>query len=423
VLCIAPGLYIHSNKGRGVEFDQAEDFPLATSPVSGRRFLSSAVRLNNEEATASRNAQIIERAFYFYKQKYNAYFFVKNSLASERFRKSAAFCSEFISAVYRDIGIPLTNLDNEMVFPSTLEACLTLPRWLDVTDEYRRGLAEAAAAQSQQPFVEPLRSALLRGLQFNSSLIAMNALTNQIGDLASASQASQDVEAARALISSLEGLVDLPESWLDQHMEMLNHVMDYERPKLLHFSQDVNPRLAPKQHGEVVRQIDGILRQEMQMQESALEGITGYVETVLGFYEQIASLKFRELEETDVESFSRYAANVGMLASEQMELLHKATIELLHLANVDCDEQLEPSQVLSLIDHLKPKAQGRPELLGLLSLFLRNAELRISLQSKAIVIAAFEENIPTLRKSAQRLRDAGLLPVLPAEQPSGSLSS
>jgi hypothetical protein len=206
-------------------------------------------------------------------------------------------------------------------------------------------------------------------------------------------------------------------------MEMLNHVMDYERPKLLHFSQDVNPRLAPKQHGEVVRQIDGILRQEMQMQESALEGITGYVETVLGFYEQIASLKFRELEETDVESFSRYAANVGMLASEQMELLHKATIELLHLANVDCDEQLEPSQVLSLIDHLKPKAQGRPELLGLLSLFLRNAELRISLQSKAIVIAAFEENIPTLRKSAQRLRDAGLLPVLPAEQPSGSLSS
>jgi hypothetical protein len=58
ILCIAPGLYIHSNKGRGVEFDRAEDLPLTVVPTAGESCLHRAVRPNFAGETSSRFVEL-----------------------------------------------------------------------------------------------------------------------------------------------------------------------------------------------------------------------------------------------------------------------------------------------------------------------------------------------------------------------------
>ena len=179
ILCIAPGLYIHSNKGRGVEFDKAEDFPLDVSPKTGRRYLCRAIR--PQESTSVDFVELMNKALFFYQQKYNPFFFAKNRLTSNRYKESAAFCSEFVSAVYRNAGLALTELEDEKVFPSTLESHLSGPDWVDVTEEYIRGLTEANAARDKQPFFEPLRDAVFQTLKVNISLIMLTAMNNQMG--------------------------------------------------------------------------------------------------------------------------------------------------------------------------------------------------------------------------------------------------
>lgn len=138
ILCIAPGLYIHSNKGKGVAFDLAENVQFSKRLEKGKYYLCRVVRPripNDEEQRHNFQNLLVEKDLYFYEQKYNLLLSAKRSND-----KSSAFCSEFISQVYREAGRPLSNVQDSKVYPATLEACLTSPDWIDVTEEYRRGL-------------------------------------------------------------------------------------------------------------------------------------------------------------------------------------------------------------------------------------------------------------------------------------------
>src|SRR5579864_5150736 len=133
LLCVMPGLYIHSIPHKGVHFIAAEDDEANFPEHYGDRLaVRRNTQLTNNVALAG---QIPWKAQYFIGQKYNGAFGGAARLA-QLWRDSHSFCSELIARIYQDLGISVCDLAPEHVLPVHLDNATKSGQWIDVTSLY-----------------------------------------------------------------------------------------------------------------------------------------------------------------------------------------------------------------------------------------------------------------------------------------------
>lgn len=138
LLCVMPGLYVHSVVNQGVHLVLAENEEGNFPALYGDGW--KVVRNLNLSQNHQSMAMVAYRAAYYIGQKYNGAFAVSGFL-SQRFKISRSFCSELIAKIFVDLGHPIANLKPEQILPAHIDsATKDSDQWKDVTSEYEKHL-------------------------------------------------------------------------------------------------------------------------------------------------------------------------------------------------------------------------------------------------------------------------------------------
>jgi hypothetical protein len=139
LLCVIPGLYLHSTPKFGVHFLYAEE--LAANFVRRYDKRWRAYRNKRLARDAQLAAAFKERAQFYVGQLYNWAFFGKR-LRGYTFETAHSFCSEYVARVFKDIGLafPINTGDRmERALPNDLYHSIQANEdWDDVTQNYLR---------------------------------------------------------------------------------------------------------------------------------------------------------------------------------------------------------------------------------------------------------------------------------------------
>jgi hypothetical protein len=139
MLCIMPGLYVHSMPDGGVHLVATEDPNWDFG------------KLHRDAWSVRRHRRLAEdpelvgtlpwRAAYYLGQRYNQLFFASSSigdLLSADYATSHSFCSELVSRIFSDLGLPYPeHSDHSSVLPIHLDLWSSTAPWDEVTNAYR----------------------------------------------------------------------------------------------------------------------------------------------------------------------------------------------------------------------------------------------------------------------------------------------
>jgi hypothetical protein len=138
LLCVMPGLYVHSVVKPGVHLVAAEDDEGNFPARYGKRW--KVVRNIKVAKDPMLMGQVANKAIYYIGQKYNGAFAI-SSLLPWRFKASRSFCSELVARIYADLGHPINKLKPEQILPVHIDiAAQKSAEWQDVTSEYEEYL-------------------------------------------------------------------------------------------------------------------------------------------------------------------------------------------------------------------------------------------------------------------------------------------
>lgn len=202
LLCVLPGLYMHSMPDGGVHFVQAEDprFNFAKKHGDNWKVRRNVALVDN----LGRYSEIGDKAAYYIGQKYNG-LFLASPLRGKAFTESHSFCSELIARVFADLGIPPFDegIRAEHILPAHLDEITADPDsdWHDVTEDYRayfEGRLKLSPFEAQLEEHFPIPNMRLWFLTRVSTLVKAS-ITQQ--------KAIQTVERADEFISQLENEV------------------------------------------------------------------------------------------------------------------------------------------------------------------------------------------------------------------------
>lgn len=138
LLCVLPGLYIHSTPKHGVDFLDAElpeaDFPERYGP---RWAVFRNPRVADDQALGH---SLMERAMFYFGQMYN-WRFQASPIFGPIFGTSHSFCSELVARIFNDLGLPLfgeRRIRPERILPTHVARAIHEQKWSDITEDYRR---------------------------------------------------------------------------------------------------------------------------------------------------------------------------------------------------------------------------------------------------------------------------------------------
>ncbi|QDG74424.1 hypothetical protein [Labrenzia sp. PHM005] len=290
ILCVAPGLYVHSVFGKGVILQYAEELPIFTSRrEAGYRkkgtWLVKVFRHKqfSDRLIASQSAmKISEASMYFVGQNYNFLFFQKNNLASEVYQKSSAFCSEFVANVFDRLNLPLTLDSTEQLLPVHLQKQLEQDsNWNNVTNVYMNVLSElrdGKCVQKKFNKTEEFVSLMQRKMavsQYELLMTKMNLAKNfsEFEDIISIIP-NMDVDQAREFVSKICSTFDYR---IDskKFSEKYSHNLDYidsgwdEDPDS--FIQELNPRVKLETTEERIAKTKENMERENETIENIIE--------------------------------------------------------------------------------------------------------------------------------------------------------
>ncbi len=135
LLCVLPGLYVHSMPENGVQFLQGEspdaDFDKKYGTAWAVRRLR---RLSDNPELAGR---LSWRAAYYLGQSYN-WVFLGSRLIGQSYSTSHSFCSELIVRIFNDVGVPILQpaFAPEKALPAHLDEATLSDDWTDLTSSY-----------------------------------------------------------------------------------------------------------------------------------------------------------------------------------------------------------------------------------------------------------------------------------------------
>jgi hypothetical protein len=138
LLCVMPGLYIHSTPRNGVYFLDAEDSEADFPGKYGQRW--AAFRNPPVAGDTAIQGLLLNRANFYFGQIYN-WGFHSSPLFGSTYNVSHSFCSELIARVFSDIGFPLFNgnpIPPERMLPTHIASAIQRQSWNDVTEDYRQ---------------------------------------------------------------------------------------------------------------------------------------------------------------------------------------------------------------------------------------------------------------------------------------------
>jgi hypothetical protein len=406
ILCVVPGLYMHSTKARGVEVARAEDVRLANTPMPRHSLLYRVVR--PAVMTPDMASDLIDKAIYFHGQKYNSLFFAKTLLASERYQKSAAFCSEYVCAVYRAIKGELIARPDEEVYPGMLESSLQAPDWIDVTDEYRKGLARMAE-QEATPLEETLRSAILFSVLTNQRILYLAGMSGRFGELIERGWMPD-----REIYEGLARIWRVPRDPVERYFDLVESLVDAKEANKLSFRQDVDPYLAPKTVAKLIARVEETLIGEKQVLTTVREKLERDFGTVSALYDGVLScLSSDEATINDKESYARFLANLHTLASTNVVDLLETMLQLFASLDVNHEKSFDTATAQKRFKDLCEKAVVRQDLLKACEILWECVLLRFDLYCLAFKVAAMRSQIPNFQELAESARQKGLLPPLP----------
>lgn len=397
LLCVAPGLYLHAIPKSGVFFANTESPEMCFPNV----YPQWSVRRNTQLSTAKR-FELSQWAAYYIGQAYN-FRLVGSTLSHTRYRRAHSYCSEVIAKVYRKLDCDLVITPSwllqayralrhtvnaakdhetadkaipvEWVLPVDLDEATRSAPWVNVTEEYDRGLKALSPKDGSdlRPLQDYFRSIYLQQVKITlTQAKTAIEISNAANKLASITASLK----RRRIESSDAGQVGF------DYANALKQIRDLEKPEKLKtkmpelsFSQELGPTMPD-------------FPSHAQIRESLRES---FRQVQIIHYFQLCLLYGTKIETIAVMNAKPFPTLSNIATMRDIREKLDLVFSQINASSLDFDEQ-------QIRDYINAKPEGDIRALAeeLLVLVIQRMRLAAAAASEASFIEELEELVARL---------------------------